>query len=398
MSKRYDIVIGGGGMVGTSLALALEPLGLNVAVVEAIEVTETEQPSFDERSTALSRSTQRMFAAMGLWDEVVAASTPIRRVHVSDKGRFAFSHIDAKEQGVEALGHVVINRVLGGVLREHLAASGVTFICPDRVVSVDESDECVVLELESGQVLETGLLVAADGARSSLRDHLGIGVARKDYGQSAIIGNLLPERSAAGVAYERFTEDGPLAMLPIADERVAFVWVTRHAHADELLDLDDEAFTETLHDAFGHRLGGFSKIGKRTRYPLALSKAQRLRSSRSVLVGNAAHGLHPVAAQGFNLGLRDVAALCDCIKDAPGDVEEQLTRYASWRAKDQGTLVSITDGLVELFRSSNPIARAGRAAGMLGFDLVPGVRKAFAKQMMGLNGRLPRLSRGVPLE
>ncbi|MEM9690306.1 MAG: 2-octaprenyl-6-methoxyphenyl hydroxylase [Pseudomonadota bacterium] len=397
MSQRFDIVIGGGGMIGTSLALALEPLGLDVAVVEPVRVSDDEQPSFDERSTALSRSTQRMFSAMDLWDDVIAASTPIRRIHVSDKGRFAFSHIDADEQGVEALGHVVINRVLGGVLRRRLRASNVTFLCPDSIQSVDEQDDAVFLELDSGESLQADLLVAADGARSSLRECLDIGVERKDYGQSAIIGNLLPERSAEGVAYERFTEDGPLAMLPIADERVAFVWVTGHAHAEELLAMDDAAFTATLHGAFGHRLGEFSRVGQRTRYPLTLSKAHRLRTSRSVLVGNAAHGLHPVAAQGFNLGLRDVAALCDCIKDAPGDVAEQLQRYASWRQKDQGTLVSITDGLVELFRSPNRVARAGRAVGMLGFDLIPGVRQAFARQMMGLNGRLPRLSRGVRL-
>ncbi|MEM1175166.1 MAG: 2-octaprenyl-6-methoxyphenyl hydroxylase [Pseudomonadota bacterium] len=398
MSRSFDIVIGGGGMVGTSLALALEPLGLKVAVVEPVQVTDDEQPSFDERSTALSRSTQRMFSAMALWDDVAAASTAIRRIHVSDKGRFAFSHIDAKEQGVEALGHVVINRVLGGVLRHRLRSSNATLFCPDRITAVEETDDGARLTLESGETLEAGLLVAADGARSSLREQLGIGVERKDYDQSAIIGNLLPERSAAGVAYERFTEDGPLAMLPIADDRVAFVWVTTHFHADQLIKQDDATFTRTLHESFGHRLGDFSKIGTRTRYPLTLSKAHRLRSSRSVLVGNAAHGLHPVAAQGFNLGLRDVAALCDCIKDAPGDVSEQLERYASWRRKDQGTLVSITDGLVELFRSPNPVARAGRAVGMLGFDLIPGVRQAFARQMMGLNGRLPRLSRGVPLE
>ncbi|MEM8685260.1 MAG: FAD-dependent monooxygenase [Pseudomonadota bacterium] len=311
MSRSFDIVIGGGGMVGTSLTLALEPLGLKVAVVEPVQVTDDEQPSFDERSTALSRSTQRMFSAMALWDDVAAASTAIRRIHVSDKGRFAFSHIDAKEQGVEALGHVVINRVLGGVLRHRLRSSNTTLFCPDRITAVEETDDGARLTLESGETLEAGLLVAADGARSSLREQLGIGVERKDYDQSAIIGNLLPERSAAGVAYERFTEDGPLAMLPIADDRVAFVWVTTHFHADQLIKQDDATFTQTLHESFGHRLGDFSKIGTRTRYPLTLSKAHRLRSSRSVLVGNAAHGLHPVAAQGFNLGLRDVAALCD---------------------------------------------------------------------------------------
>ncbi len=399
MTDKYDILVGGGGMIGTSLALALEPLGLRVCVVEPVESGETAQPSFDDRSTALSRSTQRMFEAMGLWPEIRDASTPITRIHVSDKGRFGFSHIDAKEQGVEALGNVVINRVLGGVLRQHLAsARTVDLRCPARIESVENNEDGVRATLDNGDIIEAPLMVAADGARSSLRTLLGIGVETKDYGQTAIIGNLLPDRPAEGIAYERFTEQGPLAFLPIADKRVAFVWVLETSAAQELLELDDSEFTARIHDAFGHRLGSFAKIGRRQAYPLTLSKAQRLVAGRSVLVGNSAHGLHPVAAQGFNLGLRDVAALCDCIKDAPGDVNEQLARYAEWRQRDQRTLVSITDGLVELFRSERPVGRIARNAGMLGFDFIPGVRRAFARQMMGLNGRLPRLSRGVPLE
>lgn len=397
MSKHYDIIIGGGGMVGSSLALALAPLGLSVAVVEAVEPAAGTQPSFDDRTTALSRSTQRMFSAMGLWDEVRAAATPITAIHVSDKGRFGFSHIDAQEQGVEALGHVVINRVLGGVLRSHLAAAHVDLLCPARITDIDEGDDTVGVTLEDGRELTAGLLVAADGARSSLREQLGIGVDFKDYGQTAIIGNLRPDRPARGVAYERFTSDGPLAFLPMQDDRVAFVWVCETAAATGLMSLSDDAFVARLHETFGHRLGAFSRIGKRATYPLMLSKAQRLTRRRSVLVGNAAHGLHPVAAQGFNLGLRDVAALCDCISDQPGDVPAQLERYRQWRQDDQGTLVRITDGLVELFRSERPVVRTARNIGMFGFDLVPGLRRAFARRMMGLNGRLPRLSRGVPL-
>ena len=408
--RNYDIVIAGGGMIGASLALALSPLGLRVAVVEAVARGESRQPSFDDRSTALSRSTQRMFEAMGLWDEVISAATPIRRIHVSDRGRFGFSHIDAAEQGVEALGYVVINRVLGDVLQSALAkATTVELVCPARVVDIETGPDVASAKIEtadgSNQVLDCQLLVAADGANSAVRPMMGICAKKTDYGQHAVIGNLLPEKSLDNCAYERFTEQGPLALLPVADDRAAFVWTVSSHDAERVLGLDDEAFLVELQEAFGYRLGRLSRVGKRAGYPLSLSKALRLTAERSVLVGNSAHGLHPVAAQGFNLGMRDVAALCDCITDARriepsadlGD-PDLLARYAQWRRDDQGRLVRLTDGIVRLFGSSSPPLRAVRNIGMLGFDVIPGVRSLFAKHMMGLAGRLPRLSRGVPLK
>jgi 2-octaprenyl-6-methoxyphenol hydroxylase len=407
---RYDIVIAGGGMIGASLALALSPLGLRVAVVEAVARGETRQPSFDDRSTALSRSTQRMFEAMGLWDDVIAAATPIRRIHVSDRGRFGFSHIDAAQQGVAALGYVVINRVLGDVLQSALTRAGtVEVVCPARVVDIDTGGDLAVATIESAdgqqQALDCELLVAADGANSMLRPMMGICANKTDYGQHAVIGNLLPEKPLDNCAYERFTDQGPLALLPVADDRAAFVWTVSSHDAERVLGLDDEAFLVELQEAFGYRLGRLSRVGKRVAYPLSLSKALRLTAERSVLVGNSAHGLHPVAAQGFNLGMRDVAALCDCIADARrndpsadlGD-SELLARYAQWRRDDQGKLVRLTDGIVRLFGSSSPPLRAARNIGMIGFDVIPGVRSLFAKHMMGLAGRLPRLSRGVPLK
>jgi len=407
--RHYDIVIAGGGMIGTSLALALAPLGLSVAVVEAIPRAASAQPSFDDRSTALSRSTQRMFEAMDLWPGIVAASTPIHSIHVSDQGRFGFSHIDAEEQGVEALGYVVINRVLGGVLQEALdGLHTVDVICPAKIIEVDLAPDSATAVIESAdgaqQTLTCDLLVAADGANSSVREMMGITARKSDYGQRAIIGNLLPEKDINHTAYERFTEQGPLAVLPVADGRAGFIWTVSEEDAERVMALDDTAFLTELQEQFGYRLGTFSKVGKRASYPLVLSKALRLTATRSVLIGNSAHGLHPVSAQGFNLGMRDVAAIVDCIAESAmgnhGDFGSKslLEQYSRWRRSDQKKLVRFTDSLVKLFGSGRRPLRALRNIGMLGFDLVPGVRSTFARHTMGLAGRLPRLSRGVPIK
>jgi len=407
----FDIVVAGGGMIGTSLAIALRPLSLKVAVVEPIERGDRQQPSFDERSTALSRSSQRMFDAMGLWPRIIAAATPVHSIHASEKGRFGFSHIDRREQQVEALGYVVINRVLGEVLDEALhTQQSPRMFCPARISAIERHDQGIVAVVDSADGvlrLNCRLIVAADGANSTVREMLGISATRVDYNQIAVIGNLRPEVPPRHRAFERFTSEGPIAMLPLADDRAAFVWVLPPQRAQAVMQMADAEFTSALQQAFGLRLGAFSKVGERNAYPLALSRANGVIGRRGVLVGNAAHGLHPVAAQGFNLGMRDVATLCDCLLDAmqasasgtvdPGS-SDILDTYAAWRRSDHSKVVRFTDGLVRLFMDARPPLRLLRNLGMLGFDFVPGVRTLFARHTMGLAGRLPRLSRGVPLE
>jgi len=405
-SGEVDIVIAGGGMIGSCLACALAPLGLRVAVIEAIERGAVAQPSFDDRSTALARSSQRMFEALGLWPDVVRAATAIQSIHVSDKGRFGFSHIDAEQQNVEALGYVVINRVLGNVLQAALQnAAGVDVHCPARVIDLEHeaAQVRVSIETESGDdyELRASLLVAADGARSATRELMGIGVSSHDYRQHAIIGNVLTEFSPDNRAFERFTEDGPIAMLPIRDERMAFVWMQAPDAATELIKASDEEFTERLQLAFGNRLGEFSRIGKRAMYPLSRSSANQLTANRGVVIGNAANALHPVAAQGFNLGLRDVAALYDCLAEAKSQAAdigstEVLERYSEWRRADHAKLLQLTDSIVRLFAADRTPLRMARNAAMLALDFLPGARQEFAQHMMGLRGTLPTLSRGIP--
>lgn len=401
-----DIAIIGGGMVGASLALALAPTRLRVLLVEGVAPDADSQPSFDQRTTALGNGSRRIFEALGAWERLACEAAPIRAIHVSDAGRFGFARLEAGEQGVEALGYVVPNRAIGAALWARLEESGERVMqrvpARPRELSVGPAGACFVLDApaRAPETVSARLLVAADGAQSAVREAAGIGSRIEDYGQVAVVANVAADRPHDGTAYERFTATGPLAVLPLYDGSWTVVWTLAPDRARTILALEDAAFLRELQACFGWRAGRWVRVGRRNAYSLALTRAEDTIATRTVLIGNAAQSLHPVAGQGFNLGLRDAAALAEVLaRAAEGDVGAPavLEEFRSWRAADRRGVVQFTDGLVKLFRDSRPGVGLARNVGLLVFDLLPPAKSALARVSWGFAGRLPRLASGRPL-
>ena len=402
--KQWDVVIVGGGMVGASFALALRSTKLRTLLIEGVPPDSTAQPSFDERTTALGNGSRQVFESLGVWNAMAVDASPIRSIHVSDAGRFGVARLDASEQGVPAFGYVVPNRTIGRVLWKALReAANVTVAVPAQVKAATLRDEAVELEvLAEGntEYIRAAVAVAADGAGSVLRASAGIDADIEDYEQVAIVVNAATERPNTGEAFERFTPSGPLAVLPTAGGGYTVVWAVRPERAAELTALDDQAFAAQLLTAFGWRVGRWIRVGRRNTYPLALSRAAETVAGRVVLIGNAAQALHPVAGQGFNLGLRDAATLAEMLAGAAAepDFGELLARFAAWRAEDRKGVTRFTDGLVKLFGSELPGMGLVRNFGLLLFDMSPTAKRALSRVSWGFAGRMPRLARGLPLE
>lgn len=402
----YDLLIVGGGMVGASLACALGDQPLRIAVVEAVASDAPIQPSYDDRAIALAAGTRRIFEGMGLWADLCDGVTPIHRIHVSDRGRFGFARLDCREQGVEALGYVAPAHVLGAGIGARLRElPAVDLICPARVESVQPGPERATVRLSTAdgtRDVRARLVVAADGARSAVREQLAISSTCWEYGQTAIVTNITAQLDHDHVAFERFTDTGPLAMLPMDGRRCAVVWTVPDAAVDETMRLDDDSFLARLQERFGQRLGRLEQVGRRYSYPLRLIRAREPVRERLALIGNAAHTLHPIAGQGFNLGLRDVAVLAQVLSDALRAGEDiggsdVLRRYGNWRKADYMRVITFTDGLARIF--ANPLGPVGlvRDAAMVLLDMAPPAKRALAKLTMGRAGRLPRLACGLPL-
>lgn len=403
---EFDVIIVGGGMVGASLAVALAPLPLQIAVIEAFDPRQrgVSQPSYDDRSTAIANGSQQILETIGVWAGMAQDATAISDIHISDRGHFGIGRISAVEEKVPALGYVVPNRAIGRSLWAALESfANIRMFCPARLESLLDRGDSIQVGLidEDGNTIELHgrLVAAADGAQSVVRKILGIDATVWDYGQTAIISNVTTEKPHQNVAYERFTAHGPMAVLPMTEGRSALVWTVPSEQAEEILQLSDRQILDRLQELFGYRLGHWQKIGKRVSYPLSMSKAKQQTRHRVAIIGNAAHGLHPIAGQGFNLSLRDVAGLAEVIAGAndPGD-PRVLEKYCRWRAGDQARVMSFTDALVRVF--ANPLAsvRVVRNLALLMFDLLPGAKSLLARHTMGRGGDLPRLARGVPLQ
>ncbi len=391
-------------MVGASLAAAMAGSGRRLLLVESVPFGAADQPSFDERTTALGNVSRRIFEGLGVWNDIAPEAAAIRTIHVSEAGRFGFARLTAAEQGIEAFGYVAANRCLGAALWRRLQAmTALSVHAPARVEDLAVTPERAAFTVvdESGRAQRVGakLLVAADGAHSQIRAAAGIAAEVVDYQQVAVVANVRADRAHEGRAYERFTPAGPLAVLPRHDGGLAVIWACRPERAQALVALDEGAYLAQLQAQFGWRAGRFLRAGRRSAYPLKLTRATAGMAARTIVIGNAAQALHPVAGQGFNLGLRDAAMLAEVISGAAADVgaPSVLRQFIEWRARDRIGVVRFTDGLIRLFGDARPGAALLRNLGLLMFDLTPPAKDALARVSAGFGGPTPRLARGLSL-
>jgi 2-octaprenyl-6-methoxyphenol hydroxylase len=414
-SYDTDIVIAGGGLAGATLALALARCvpELRVTVVESFPLTadavpESYQPSYDARSTALAWGSRLIFEQFGLWPRLSEHATPIRHIHVSDRGHFGATRLHASDHHQEALGYVADNRWMGLCLMQELLETGVNWEAPAAVTGMEPQANGVKVMLGEGdeaRSLSAQCLVVADGGRSGLREKLGFRVNQQAYGQHALIANVSTSQSHENTAYERFTDAGPMALLPhgpsgVVQTTSALVWTLDGDTLDNLLAQNEAERCRRLQARFGWRLGRFTRIGECSHYPLTLQTVDESVRPGVVLVGNAAHTLHPVAGQGFNLALRGLMALVEQFRVAvaegqsPGSLAV-LNRYQARHRQDWKQTVQFSDSLIEIFGQSMPAVAAARDIGLTSMDLLPGAKRWFGRRAMGLGGRRPDISPSV---
>jgi 2-octaprenyl-6-methoxyphenol hydroxylase len=402
--RHYDVAIAGGGLAGASLALALSRIPLRVALIEPAAPNAAAPAAGDDRGMALSPASRRILAALEVWPVLDDSAMPIRRIHISEQGRFGVALLDAAMLNAEALGWTVAAGTLGRVLLDAVESAGnVEMFCPARVERVSAAAQVrrLILTGDAGNIeLECRLLVAADGARSSLRDALGIAADTHDYGQTAIVAGVTPAVDPDGTAFERFSDSGPLALLPMREGRCKLVCCVPRGEANAYLEMSNDDFLEAIDRRFGRRLGGFCDPGKRSAWPLLKVRAERQTAERAVLIGNAAHTMHPNGAQGFNLTLRDAAALAEQIGTharAGGDpgAARVLEIWETSRRADQDAVIGFSHGLAQLFCSPRLPLRAVRRAALMATEFLPSFRNALLERASGLHGRQPAWVRGA---
>ncbi|MEZ8886237.1 2-octaprenyl-6-methoxyphenyl hydroxylase [Vibrio sp. 10N.222.54.F6] len=387
---QYDVVIAGGAMAGATLALALNHLSqgsLSIAVVEPYQVYHQAHPGFDSRSIALSYGTVQILDSLRLWQSIAPVATPIKDIHVSDRGHAGMTDIYSEELAVDALGYVVELADVGRIYQQKLESeAAITMLCPESVSKVEREEALTTIELTSGQTVTTKLLVAADGAISTCCQQLNISLSEHDFEQVAVIANIVASEPHQGRAFERFTHHGPVALLPMSDNRLSLVWCLTPEQAQKVMTLNDNEFLEQLQNDFGWRLGRLEKVGKRASYPLILRHRQQNISHRFAIVGNAAQTLHPIAGQGFNLGIRDVASLAEELCTQLDDVGRYrgLVNFRKRREQDRDATITLTSSLVHLFSNDYMTARIGRNLGLAVIDNLPPLKGPLLRHTLGL--------------
>jgi 2-octaprenyl-6-methoxyphenol hydroxylase len=400
--RDYDCLIVGAGMAGASLALALGGIGLRVAVLDSRQPSPAQRGAADPRGLVLAPASQRILEAVAVWGRLASRIVPIERIHVSDRGRFGFTHLTCDDVGMPALGYVCPADHLMASLEDALeTAPGCDVFWSAVIGTVETGAEHLLLKVrvdDAEHSLTGRVLVGADGINSMVRRQANIDVDVRDYEQTAVVANLTVAKAVPATAFERFTRDGPIALLPLNDGRWASVSVLPTREIERVSATSDEEYLHDLAVRFGDRLGAFSDLGERYSFPLKLSRARALVADRCALVGGAANSVHPNAAQGLNLGLRDVAVLAECIAgsaNANGDIGAPscLARYAHARRQDQDRVAVFTDVLARGFTSRLAPIPFTRNAAMLAIDLIPALKRRLMLNAMGLAGPLPRLVR-----
>lgn len=392
--SEFDIAVVGGGLAGASLACALADTGLSVALIEAVPFDVEPSAAMQARTTAIAWGTRALFEQLGLWADMVEQAAAIERLHVSQRKHFGVVRVDAAEYDLPALGYVLPNTTMIAVLRARLAQlDHVMVIAPARFEGLSHEADRVWLDLAadgSERRISTRLLVGADGANSSVRKALGIRARVDDYEQSAVVTTLQTEYPHKATAYERFTPDGPVAMLPRSKESCAAVWTLPTARAEAACDASESDFIDQLQSVFGYRLGRLQLAGPRGAFALYRVLADTAVGERTVLIGNAGHALHPAAAQGFNLAIRDALVLAAMLREHadqpafdPGAADVLVT-WAEARHPDQYRVANFTDAIVRVFSNRIPALAGARAAGLVALSLLPAIKHDMARRSMGL--------------
>ena len=400
---QTELAIVGGGLSGLLLAIACAGAGIETVLIDRQAPAAMKGAGYDGRTTAIAYGSQQVLSGIGLWDALAREAEPIREIRVADGRSPFFLHYDHRELGDAPLGYIVENQRLRRALIDRAQElDALTLLAPLGVVGCEASASAASLRLSDGRVLRASLVIGADGRNSPLREAAGICSLRKNYGQTAIVCTVRHELPHHGVAVEHFRGAGPFAILPMRMNRSSIVWTERSEDAQHILALDENGFARELATRFGDHLGALAIEGERWSYPLALLRAERIIASRLALVGDAAHVIHPIAGQGWNLGVRDVAALAELLVDAVRlgldlGADSLLERYERWRRVDNLTLTAVTDGLNRLFTIETPPVRLVRDLGLAAVNRAPLAKRFLMRHAMGLVGDAPRLVRGAPL-